>query len=169
MTGYYVCQYNMSASNSKSNSSSPLLNYYRINENVLSAPPSDQVMTPVAPDMMDTIYIFVNDITNIRVPFEGQTEVYFIALFQMHPATIPCRPTYSKASVRLWKMHMDGEPQQEIKPNATLGISYNPKKGFYFERARWDSDSDFLQCQYEMDGITTTSVINIHWSCKCSF
>lgn len=169
MTGSYVCQYNMS--NSKSgNSSAQFFNYHPISENVLSAPFSDHVIPSMAPHMMDTIYIFVNDIYNLMVPFEGQTEFFFIALFQHHPATIPCRPTFSKATVRLLKMQTkEGEAPQEIKPNATLGISYNPKKGFYFELARWDSDSNLLQCHYEMDGISSTTAVNIHWSCKCCF
>lgn len=164
MTGSYVCQYNMS--NSKSgNSSAQFFNYHPISENVLSAPFSDHVIPSMAPHMMDTIYIFVNDIYNLMVPFEGQTEFFFIALFQHHPATIPCRPTFSKATVRLLKMQTkEGEAPQEIKPNATLGISYNPKKGFYFELARWDSDSNLLQCHYEMDGISSTTAVNIHWS-----
>lgn len=158
MTGYYVCQYNIS-----SPKSAALQNYNLIRQNVLITPSGDP-MTPVATELMDMIYIFVNDASNLAVPFEGQLDFFFLALFQQHPASIPCRPTFSNATVRLMKMHSNAG--EEIKPNATLGISYNPKKGFYFENARWDSDSNLLQCQYNMNGLSTSTQINIHWSSR---
>ena len=161
MTGYYVCQYNVT-NHSKSAS---LSNFIPIYQNVLSVQSSDQI-TPIATDLIDMVYIFVNDPHNLMVPFEGQLDFLFIALFQLQPATIPCRPTYSKAVVKLWKMQTkDKDLPTEIKPNSTLGISYNPKKGFYFDNARWDSDSNSLQCHFEVDGLKPLNTsISIHWS-----
>lgn len=90
----------------------------------------------------------------------------FIAVFQSQPATIPCRPTYSRARVSLWKTHTKNNVAQEIKANSSLGIMYNAKKGFYFAHPRWDSETNILECRYEMSQHRAHATISLHWSSK---
>lgn len=107
------------------------------------------------------------DANDLIVPFEGGTDFMFIAVFQSHPATIPCKATNSRAQVSLWKVPTMG-PQQQIIVNNTLGVSYNPKKGFHFEYPRWDADNSLLECKVELNGVEQVSQISIHWTSKWS-
>ncbi|OTF72740.1 hypothetical protein BLA29_009000 [Euroglyphus maynei] len=97
----------------------------------------------------------------------------FLALFQSYPATIPCRPTYSNANVTLWKEN--DYQYQQIKPNASLGITYDPRKGFHFDYPRWDTS--VLECRYSINisddngqqqqqFYEAKSTISLHWSSK---
>lgn len=164
MTGYFSCHYsNQTATVSKLNAA---------NHNMA---------------WMDRIYVFVNGISillaiqililmhysnlnidpeNLVVPYENIKDYLFIAVFQSHPAIIPCRPTYSYAEVTLWKLHTT-LPEQ-IKENTSLGITYDPKKGFYFDHPRWNSDAVILECRFEVKSIQAEakSTINLHWSSK---
>jgi len=98
------------------------------------------------------------------VPYEGNSDFVPISVFQSRPATIPCKPSDSKATVSLWKIHTNsGEPEQiVVDPN--LGVTYNPKKGFHFENPRWDTETSLLECRVKLDDIEHVSKINIHWS-----
>lgn len=149
MTGYYVCHYN----NTK-------MDEYEILSTINENHHENSVL-------LDQIYIFVNDPNNLMVPYEGIVSFLFIALFQSQPATIPCRPTYSTAEVSLWKTDTKAGVHQEIKANASLGIIYDPRKGFHFSHPRWDHDTNELECRFKMNEMTSKSVINIHWSGKC--
>lgn len=112
-------------------------------------------------------YIIFTDPEHLIVPYENVEQYMFLALFQSHPATIPCRPTYSNANVTLWK---ENDYQQiQIHPNASLGITYDPRKGFHFDYPRWDSS--VLECHYHIntsDGqkYEAKSTISLHWSSK---
>ena len=88
----------------------------------------------------------------------------FIAVFQGRPATIPCKPTDSRAKVSLWKVHTNSGPQ-EIVVNNTLGITYNSKKGYHFEYPRWDGETSLLECKVELDNTEMISSIGIHIAC----
>ncbi|CAG2106712.1 unnamed protein product, partial [Medioppia subpectinata] len=115
----------------------------------------------------DTIYVYVNgkaDPEYLIVPYEGNYDFMFIAVFQSQPATIPCKPTDSRAKVSLWKVHTNSGIPQEIVVNNTLGITYNAKKGYHFEYPRWDGETSLLECKVELDGIEMISQISIHWS-----
>ncbi|KAH7643343.1 vascular endothelial growth factor receptor 3 [Dermatophagoides farinae] len=108
---------------------------------------------------------YMTDPEHLIVPYENVEQYMFLALFQSHPATIPCRPTYSNANVTLWK---ENDYQQiQIHPNASLGITYDPRKGFHFDYPRWDSS--VLECHYHIntsDGqkYEAKSTISLHWS-----
>ena len=102
------------------------------------------------------------DPDELIVPYEERsTEFMLVAVFQSHPATIPCKATNSMAKVSLWKMSSKPE---EIVVNNTLGISFNPKKGYHFEYPRWDADNMILECRVELNSNTQYSQIHIHWS-----
>ncbi|XP_054166017.1 vascular endothelial growth factor receptor 1-like [Oppia nitens] len=114
--------------------------------------------------LSDSIYVFVNDPEYLIVPYEGNYDFMFIAVFQSQPATIPCKPTNSRAKVSLWKVHTNSGIPQEIQVNSTLGITYNQKKGYHFEYPRWDGETSLLECKVELDTIEMISQISIHWS-----
>ena len=102
---------------------------------------------------------------DLIVPYEGGTDFMFIAVFQSHPATIPCKATSSRAKVSLWKLPTSGDKQQIIVNN-TLGINFNPKKGYHFENPRWDINNSLLECKIELDGVEQVSQIAVHWTSK---
>jgi hypothetical protein len=111
-------------------------------------------------------YFRASDPVNLIVPYEGYSKFMFIAVFQSQPATIPCKPTNSKAKVSLWKVHTNSGRDEEIQVNSTIGITYNPKKGFYFEYPRWDSETSLLECRIKLGDSQQIAQINIHWSSK---
>ena len=164
LTGLFICQYNQTKSNAlqfnhpnQTLSTSQIINYQQTF--------NDKSSTANA---RDSVYIFVNDIDNLIVPYESVTDFQFLAVFQSHPATIPCKPTISTTKVTLWKTHTKNNVATEIRPNATLGISFDPEKGFYFESPRWDSDTQILECRFEYGGKVSPVMITVHWSSKLS-
>lgn len=172
MTGFYSCHYNQQQQQSESmmvnNDNHQLTEIYN--------QPSTTTKK-LSHDSIDSIFIFINDPEHLIVPYENVEEYMFLALFQSYPATIPCRPTYSKAEVTLWKESDNNQYQYQliqIKPNSSLGITYDPRKGFHFDYPRWDSS--VLECRYRIN-ITDNnngqyqqyeakSTISLHWSSK---
>ncbi|KAH9412601.1 hypothetical protein DERP_006563 [Dermatophagoides pteronyssinus] len=142
---------------------------------IYNQPSSSTTTKKISHDSIDKIFIFINDPEHLIVPYENVEEYMFLALFQSYPATIPCRPTYSKAEVTLWKESDNNQYQYQliqIKPNSSLGITYDPRKGFHFDYPRWDSS--VLECRYRIN-ITDNnngqyqqyeakSTISLHWS-----
>jgi hypothetical protein len=111
-------------------------------------------------------YFRASDPDYLIVPYEGNSDFMFIAVFQSQPATIPCKPTNSKAKVSLWKVYTNSGRDKEIEVNSTIGITYNPKKGFHFEYPRWDSETSLLECRIKLGDSQQMAQINIHWSSK---
>lgn len=99
------------------------------------------------------------------VPYEG-SEMIFIAVFQSHPATIPCKSTYSAANVSLWKIHTASGYPEEIMPDQQLGVSFDPRMGFHFESPRWDHETSFLECRVQLGDNEQTSTVSVVWSSK---
>lgn len=43
------------------------------------------------PELLDSLFVFVNDPDNLIVPYENMDEVLMMPVMQLEPTTIPCK------------------------------------------------------------------------------
>ena len=110
--------------------------------------------------------LIFSDEENLIVPYSGTTEYMLVVLFQLQPATLPCKPTSSLAKASLWKIHTNSGEPEEIKVDSNLGVTYDPRAGFYFEHPRWNAETQILECRISVGNQEATSIINVVWSSK---
>ena len=106
-----------------------------------------------------SVYVFVNDPKLLFVPQPGGNDVAFLQVVQFQPVTIPCRTTSSKVNVSLLKTNK--ETGQVAHVRIGPGSHYDPIRGFYFRRFRWDPENAGLMCRGRLNNVVDEYEVSI--------